>query len=186
MRPLRLLLPAALVFGLAGFTISSTLRPKATFTPVSTMPPIDSSDAYTIKKRYADDRVLLGKYMKSEYDVTVDSVFISFDANGDVDSIHIFENRALHSLWIPSADIDSIYASDPNVAGIRVYPGMDTSGVRVIDRKKKKHWYSYAYHTLVIQGTVEQGGEQQNLPQAFQYISPCPDVCSGTGSRFYP
>ncbi len=186
MKLLRILFPAALILALAGFTRSNYLSTTERTAEAGLLPPIDSADAYTIKKRYADDRVLLGKYMKSEYDASVDSVFISFDANGDVDSIHIYENRALHSLWIPSADIDSIYASDPNVAGIRVYPGMDTTGVRVIDRKKKKHWYSYTYHTLVIQGTIEQGGEQQNLPQAFQYHPPCPNICSGTQSRFYP
>lgn len=186
MKSLRLILPVALLFGLVGFSLSSAMRSNEFVRPVAAAPPIDSADAYVIKKRYADDRVLLGKFMKSEYDVNVDDVFISFDANGDVDSIHIAENRALHSLWIPAADIDSIYASDPDVSGIRVYPGMDTSGVRVIDRRDNKHWYTYTYHTLVIQGTVEQSGEQENLPQVFQYILPCPDACSGTASRFYP
>jgi DNA polymerase III alpha subunit len=91
------------------------------------------------------------------------------------------------SLWITKDDLDAIYAESAHLSGIRLYPGLDTAKIKIIDRNNKEHWYTYPYTTLVFQGTVSDGADgHNNLPTMYQYVPPCPKLCIGNGSRFDP
>lgn len=149
--------------------------------------PLPAIDAEVIKTRYANNRNLYGKLEKDVYEEIADRLTLRFDAHGNLTSVTIPENRSLHSMFVPIADINALLAEDPFVTGIRIYPGLDTAGVKIIDKDAKQHWHSYTYSTIVFQGTVSDGSDgHNNLAQEYQYIFPCPKACKGIGSRFVP
>lgn len=147
------------------------------------MPQVTTAVANQMKRAYANQRVLLGKFAKSNYVVGTDSLSVTRDAQGNIVDAQIYENRELHSWWISKADLADI-GKITNYSGVRLFPGVDRSSVSITDTNQTQFQYYYNYHTLVINGTVLSGGTNQNHSQSYQYVGVCPNQCDGGAGRF--
>lgn len=143
------------------------------------------ANAIQMKNEYAKNRILLGKFKKSAYEVGVDDLKVERNALGRIIKASVNEDRALHSWWIPKSDLDSIYKID-RLVGLRIYPGIDQDSIKIIDTNRTEFVLNYSYHTLVFAGTQASGQDTINNPQWYQYVTVCPDRCFKNNSGRYP